>query len=335
MKYSISGLTLFLLMAMQSVGQVITIPANSIIIKKGAMFSLAGLTFTPTGQDFTFNENVIQTSDTPLPGNPNASIARAYGLYYPITFTGIIEMRYLPSELNGNIETDLQLAFAGGDLKFGIPINSSNVNSNTHVLTEGVTDKTFQFITATSSGSGLPVMLVDFTAISNETSILVAWSTSEEANSDYFEIQHSIDGKQWNKVGEVKANGESSVIKTYAFEHDSPENGDNFYRLKMVDQDGSFAYSRVRNINFNGGSQLTLHPNPVSDWLTINASDWDTFINLKIINMSGAKMGEFDENQLRDLSGKDINVQDFPSGIYIVSITRKDGSVKAEKIFKK
>lgn len=183
--------------------------------------------------------------------------------------------------------------------------------------------------------SALPVKLIDFKCVLTDAStVSLTWSTSEEANSDHFEIQHSMNGKQWKAVGRVKANGESNAVKTYSFEHDSPANGENFYRLKMVDQDGTFAYSRVRNIDFKGVSGVTFHPNPVSDWLTIDARDWTSMKELKITNVSGVTVGAYNEAQLQKLQGKAIDFQDFPSGIYIISMTKKDGSVQSEKIFK-
>lgn len=183
--------------------------------------------------------------------------------------------------------------------------------------------------------SALPVKLIDFQcALTDAATISLTWSTSEETSSDYFLIQHSTNGKHWAGIGQVKANGESNAVKTYAFEHSSPAKGENLYRLKMVDQDGTYAYSRVRNVHFNGIGGLTFHPNPVSDWLTVDVKDWVSLKELKITNVAGTAVGAFKEEQLQKLAGKAINFRDFPSGIYIISITRKDGSVQSEKIFK-
>ncbi|SKB75255.1 T9SS type A sorting domain-containing protein [Dyadobacter psychrophilus] len=183
--------------------------------------------------------------------------------------------------------------------------------------------------------SALPVKLIDFKCVLTDAStVSLTWSTSEETNSDFFAIQHSVDGKQWTQIGQVKANGESGAVKTYEFEHGSPVSGDNFYRLKMVDHDATFAYSRVRNIYFKGISGVTFHPNPVSDWLTVDVKDWVTVKDLKITNVAGVTVGAFREEQLQKLTGKAFDFQDFSSGIYIISVTRKDGSVQSEKIIK-
>lgn len=337
MKYKIPtfAFALCLLLARESKSQAIIVTsANSLVVKKGAILSLGGLALTPTPDDFTFNENGVFISTVPLVGNPNESIARIYNFYDVVTFTGIITMKYLPSELNGNVDTDLQLAFAGSDVKFGVPSNYSNSNSNTHTLTESVTDKTFQYITATSSGSALPVKLINFTTMATENNVLIAWCTSEETNSDYFEVQHSVDGQEWEAIGQVKATGVSDVEKTYSYEHSEPVTGDNFYRLKMVDLDGTFTYSRLRTVKYGGFGSIALHPNPVTDWLRISATDWSAFTHIKITNVAGDTVNELNEEQIKNLPEKAINVRMLPSGIYLVHMTLRDGTLNIGKVYK-
>nr|MBZ1363183.1 Ig family protein [Dyadobacter fermentans]MBZ1363278.1 Ig family protein [Dyadobacter fermentans] len=71
---------------------------------------------------------------------------------------------------------------------------------------------------------------------------LLTWSTTEEVNSDRFEIERSLNGKGWSTIGKVRSNGESSVLRNYTYTDDSPEKGENLYRLRMVDLDGTYAF---------------------------------------------------------------------------------------------
>ncbi|MCE7065886.1 T9SS type A sorting domain-containing protein [Dyadobacter sp. CY326] len=331
-KYFTLGSLLCLLVTMHSKAQLF-IQGNSVLIQSGATVHVDGLSLTPA-LAINLISNEINHLESSMIGTPHSSINRIYKVESKMPFTGKIGMRYQPSELNGNDESLLQFSFGEENLVFTVPTNKSMVDLNNHYIEEDVVSQNLWAITATTSGSILPVKLVDFTAIANENKALLAWSTSEETNSDVFEIQHSIDGKQWIEVGRVKANGESNVVKTYAFEHGSPVQGDNLYRLKMVDLDGTFAYSRVRSIHFEGGTRLTFHPNPVLDWLTIDAADWASLKNLKITNVAGVKVGEWNEAQLRNFTDKRIDLQRFPSGMYILSLTDKNGTVQSEKIFK-
>src|SRR5690606_2899906 len=108
---------------------------------------------------------------------------------------------------------------------------------------------TFSVVTAGQTGS-LPVTLASFTAAKEGNVAQLAWSTSFETNSDYFEVQRSTDGKRFGVLDKVPAWTESQTLRRYSFTDKLPESGSNIYRLKMVDKDGTFAYSMLRNVEF-------------------------------------------------------------------------------------
>ncbi|MCE7065314.1 T9SS type A sorting domain-containing protein [Dyadobacter sp. CY326] len=296
-------------------------------IQTGAVITINGLSLAPS-QDLVLKNNSLIHSDVAIVGKPTNSINRVYKFSNQINFTGKIGMQYAPSELNGNDESLLQFSFAKEDLIYSVPTNLSAVNVNTHYLEEIVASKEMVVVTATESGSILPVKLIDFVAIGNEDRALLTWSTSEESNSDHFEIQHSANGKTWKEIGHVDASGESKMRTNYAFEHRNPLKGENLYRLKMMDKDGSYAYSRVREVHLKGNYDLTFHPNPVQDWVSIESADWASFKSMSVTSSNGKTFVEVSEPQ------KKINLQELPAGVYLISITQKDGSVKSGKIFK-
>ena len=82
-------------------------------------------------------------------------------------------------------------------------------------------------------------------------------------NSDHFEIEHSDSGKIWSLAGTVAASEVSTVLQKYTFTHVNPSAGENLYRLKMVDQDNTFAYSKIVSVNVDATDKLVLFPNPV------------------------------------------------------------------------
>lgn len=90
-----------------------------------------------------------------------------------------------------------------------------------------------------------------------------SWTTTAESNSDRFEIERSLNGKQWEKIGTVEAQGESAATIDYSFKDATPAGADNYYRLKMIDKDLTFTYSGVRSVSFDGNLSLALYPNPV------------------------------------------------------------------------
>lgn len=134
--------------------------------------------------------------------------------------------------------------------------------------------------------NGLPVTLISFTATKSDNSTdmqvsaiaLLYWQTSEEVNFDHFTIQRSQDGKRWVDIGRIRSQGESTPeISTlsgkisntyYTFVDNAPAEGENLFRLKMIDKDGSFAHSQIRALYFE--PSVLAYPNPVSHVLTLN-----------------------------------------------------------------
>ncbi len=176
--------------------------------------------------------------------------------------------------------------------------------------------------------TALPVKLVDFSAAREGNTATLAWSTSEEANSDYFDVQRSGDGKVWEMLKTIAAKGESSVETHYSAVDDSPMGGINFYRLKMVDKDGTFAFSKIRNVEFDLKTGYTLFPNPVSDKLNFKSTeDWNSVASIKIYNAKGV---EVYTSSLVPV--KEVDVKDLPSGTYVVKLSRKSQHSRSYKV---
>ena len=119
----------------------------------------------------------------------------------------------------------------------------------------------------------LPVHLFSFEGAAEVNTVLLRWITALEINSDYFGVEHSSDAIGWNTIGRVNAQGESADKVAYDFRHTSPVHGNNFYRLKLTDKDGSYTYSNTVKVIFkNGANQITVYPNPAADHITVSAT---------------------------------------------------------------
>jgi hypothetical protein len=172
----------------------------------------------------------------------------------------------------------------------------------------------------------LPVTLISFKAKAEGRIATLSWSTSEETNSDRFDIERSQNGKNWMKIGSLASHKESSVNQYYSFVDASPLRGDNLYRLKMVDLDETFTYSSIENLNFKGIALV--YPNPVSasQNLTLNVGDWSKVSLVKVVNASGKVVFEA-SNAL--LSG--ISTRNLVAGTYVVQVTHTDGTVSSQR----
>ncbi len=174
----------------------------------------------------------------------------------------------------------------------------------------------------------LPVTLTSFSTAKEGQTALLKWSTTAETNSDHFEIQRSQNGKSWGRIGTKKSNGESSSLQSYNFTDSEPLDGENLYRLKMIDRDGTFAYSRIESLTFEGLT-ASFHPNPVADKLVITAGDFSKVKNVQIYDASGKTVYKSSAAPIAE-----INVQNLSAGLYVVQVLRTNGTVITHKIIK-
>ena len=121
----------------------------------------------------------------------------------------------------------------------------------------------------TISGSGwgftgvLPIKLASFEAAKKSKSVLINWTTASEINNDYFTIERSSNGTDFYSIKTIKGAGNSTQALNYSFEDVFPVMGDNYYRLRQTDYDGTTEVFTVKHVNFQeGNSSIVLFPNP-------------------------------------------------------------------------
>ncbi len=133
----------------------------------------------------------------------------------------------------------------------------------------------------------LPVELTKFELEKQARDILLSWQTATEFNSEKFVVEHSTNGINFYSIGELEAAGFSQEVKDYRFIHQTPANGNNYYRLKQIDKDETFEYSDLRAVSFfNFGKDLSVYPNPTHGPVVIKNQS-DKSFSLKIIDIRG------------------------------------------------
>jgi len=205
---------------------------------------------------------------------------------------------------------------------------ASNLTAGSITSTAAVIPDNYSIFTlASASSSPLPVTLIGLRASINEGSTVnLDWKTTSEQNSQQFDIQHSIDGKIWNFKGSVDARGESSSTVSYTFTDDKPVSGENLYRLKMIDRDGTFAYSKIEGIRVVNFSAV-FYPNPTSDRLFVNIPDLADVIAVSLKSSSGISV-----YSATTIPASGIDVKNLDTGIYVIQIFMRDGTCKTHKI---
>jgi len=137
-------------------------------------------------------------------------------------------------------------------------------------------------------GAPLPITLAFFEGNQQGKSIVLNWTTTSEDNFDYFSIQKSCDGINFESIASVKGHGFSSQSILYVYEDLEPLNGVNYYRLKAVDLDGTFEVFALIGVEFfSDDDSLVIYPNPVvNNKFTIESlnQDLNQSITLRDIN---------------------------------------------------
>lgn len=94
----------------------------------------------------------------------------------------------------------------------------------------------------------LPVKFVGFSATKKNSDVLIQWSTAEETNADYYNIERSHDGTNWSTLAYVAALGNSTDLNSYSFTDRKITGKIIYYRIKQVDKNGEFTYTPVQVI---------------------------------------------------------------------------------------
>jgi len=307
----------------------------------------------PLNQYFTSTSDQV-SFDVDKPGQYQVTCVRTYPNRADVssTFTATInvtECGVLPfqpetptfaySIVNDNWEGDFVLsrisdnsnvfAHYTGVGKLYASLSDGTFISRAQLETSGMFTEFSQYFAATDPRTALPVNLVEFNAVSENQSALLSWKTTSETNSDHFDVEKSIDAKNWNKIGVVAANFNSESIKNYAFVDKNPGAKLAYYRLKMVDTDQTFAYSRLESVRFSQHPQTVVYPNPADSGEPINLLNNDQVYKVQVYDLSGKLRYESENIQ------GGIKVQDLPTGRYIIKITMKDGSENSHVFVKK
>lgn len=173
----------------------------------------------------------------------------------------------------------------------------------------------------------LPVTLLDFRAALLDRDVQLNWQTASEKNSSYFEIERSLDGKHFVTLGQVPAAGNSHVLKVYAYA--DPEVTELmtpalYYRLRMVDIDGTYEYSPVRVVEIANIFRefITVSPNPFNDQLLLQVQPGHgDLLYMELLDQKGAMI--FRRQQALPAGNSKIRInslEGLSSGMYFLKV---------------
>jgi len=170
------------------------------------------------------------------------------------------------------------------------------------------------------SSAALPTGLIAFTANPRDGSTDLAWATATEINNAFFVVERSADGVYFEDIAEVPGAGNSSLTQHYTYTDHSPNNGPNYYRLRITGFDGSYALGPVRSVFFSRAGTVHVQPVPATEMLHVLLHEVPSEnIAWSIYNQSGRLVlyGEATETT----APFEVHVRTLPPGVYFLRTT--------------
>ena len=278
----------------------ITFPAGFVVQATGNSNTGNSTTtplMTPSGTTMTVGSNGTGSVTV---GHINATpFTITISVFVPAGFSGPLTATYTAKGNGGN-----------GSTSTGNPTNSSGNIGGT---------------------APLPVQLVAFSGYHSAQGVALSWATASEQNSATFEVQHSINGTDFETVGSVKAMGFSTQKKEYSFTHTEPKRNANFYRLAQTDIDGKVFYSNIlmvrcfiQNLEMK---QVRSQPNLSANITAKNSGS----ATLTLTDVQGRV--KYTENLMLNIGDNAVEVPQYlGAGIYFLGVNTQNTVVNQKMI---
>ena len=175
----------------------------------------------------------------------------------------------------------------------------------------------FSIWTASSTNKPLPIALLSFDVVADNNEVALKWTTASEINNDFFTIERSADGRNFEPVGFVQGAGNSNKVLNYHKRDIQPLEGISYYRLKQTDYDGSYEYSYIVSVkmdNRTNVSDILLYPNPNNGRFNIQHAGESNLL-FKIYDMHGRMVYA---SEAAPLNVTQISETNLKTGLYSV-----------------
>ncbi len=167
----------------------------------------------------------------------------------------------------------------------------------------------------------LPVELTNFTAEVQGNTVLLKWETASELNNEGFQVERSKDGQNWEILDFVKGAGTTIETQRYKYSDENPLNTTNYYRLKQIDSDGAYDYSKIVVAQMlTKSTDLHVFPNPANTLIEYQLSNTliDEEHTISVYDWSGRLVREYQQSA----DGlQAIDISDLYAGTYTIIVS--------------
>lgn len=207
--------------------------------------------------------------------------------------------------------------------------SASSVTETSTIDLRPATNQVYRF--TPTFESTLPVTFANFKAVKNNAAVNLSWTTFTEINNKGFEIEKSLDGRKFEKIGfapTLAKNGSSSNTINYSYKDLNLGNFNSFYRFKQVDYDGKFVYSpvvAVKTINPATIQVSNVYPNPAQNTLSIIVRSPSTQnLQLSITDLSGKVINQRTSKLIVGDNFFPLNIANLSQGMYFIKLYAAD-----------
>lgn len=182
----------------------------------------------------------------------------------------------------------------------------------------------------------LPAELTNFTAKPNRNEVHLDWETATEINVSEYQIERSLQNGRWEVIANIEANNNLAGAIYRARDKNAPHNQDLLYRLKIIDHDGTFAYSNIEKVRLNSDKiNIQILPNPNSGLFNIQLNTAKTGnAEIRITNLEGREITYINQEILAGVNTHPVDISNFSKGVYFVKVIVAGKSVAVERIVK-
>ena len=219
------------------------------------------------------------------------------------------------------------------NLAAGTGTTESVSGTNPKVLTFTGYKGTFSPFSIGAAGGSLPVTWLNFSARQVNQQVQLQWKTGSEQNTKSFLIERSADGMRYVTIGEAAAAGNSQSVRSYTFIDPKPLQGRTFYRLRQLDLDGQFSFSKVIDLTPNLQSSVLIGPSPTDGPLTFYVpAEWRGSYDASLLDLQGREVLRI--TALRT-GLKRLSVQALSPGMYLLRLEENGQILQKQWILKK
>jgi len=179
----------------------------------------------------------------------------------------------------------------------------------------------------------LPLNLLSFTGQAQKNgSVLLQWQTANEVNTSRFIVEKSNNGSVFGTIGSVAAKG-AITAADYDFTDASVPDNTNYYRLQIVDRDGSIVYSSVVTVTVANSLSLILYPNPVKDHLSVSIQEKENeAVTIQVTDLQGKVLLQQAATLQKGINGLSLNTGGWAKGVYVITVKGQSTSLQKQFI---